>query len=68
MVIASARYSASADERETVDCHLDFHEIDEAFKKIQNHVVDFHVSRHEPQSASENTCNLIGEVEDAEKN
>lgn len=47
-----ARYSASADNRETVCCFLDFQDINEPPRKTQNPVIDLLVSTHEPQSAS----------------
>lgn len=40
VVAARAWYSASADKRETVDCFLDFQEINESPRKIQKPVMD----------------------------
>lgn len=53
MVTASARYSASVDEHDTLGSLLEFKEISES----PNFVVEFLVSMHEPQWASVNACN-----------
>ena len=45
-------YSASAEDLETMDCLLDFHEIRESPKKIQYPVVDHLVSIQDAQSTS----------------
>ncbi|MFS7909786.1 hypothetical protein Hanom_Chr02g00098591 [Helianthus anomalus] len=47
-----ARYSASAEDLEMVDCFLLFHEIRELPKKTQKPVIDFLVFTHLPQSES----------------
>ena len=51
-VKAMALYSASAKDLETIDCFLDFHEINESPKNTQNPVVDLLVSTQDAQSAS----------------
>ncbi|KAM7518901.1 hypothetical protein LguiB_017863 [Lonicera macranthoides] len=48
-----ARYSASADERETVFCRFDLQEINDDPRKIQYPVVDLRVSGHPAQSESQ---------------
>lgn len=60
VVVAMHRYSDSVDDRETVGCFLDFHEIREWPRKIQKPEVDLRVRRHDAQSASENplSCRL----------
>ena len=50
---AMERYSASALDRETVFCFLDFQEINEFPRNIQYPVVDRRVSGHLAQSASQ---------------
>ena len=45
---AKALYSASAEDRETVACFLDFQEIMESPMKMHNPVIDLLVSRHDP--------------------
>ena len=47
---ATTRYLASVDERETIVCFLDFHEINDSPKKTQNPVTDLRVSTHPAQS------------------
>lgn len=54
---AIARYSASAEEREMVDCFLDFQETKASPRKIQKPVVDFQESGQAVQSASEKAFN-----------
>ena len=48
-----AQYSALADERETVDCFLAFHETKESPKKMQKLVTLGRESKHVPQSSYE---------------
>ena len=57
VVAAKALYSASADDLEMVGCFLDFQEIRESPKKMQNPVTDFLESAQVAQSASENARN-----------
>ena len=45
-------YSDFVEDRDTVCCFLDFHEIKESPRKTQNPITDFLVSRQEAQSAS----------------
>lgn len=52
LVKAMARYSASAEERETVVCFFDFHEINESPRKMQKPVTDLLVSAQPAQSQS----------------
>lgn len=66
MVAAMARYSASAVDLDIVDCFLAFHEIKESPKRMQKPVMDFLVSGHAPQSASEKAFKCNGD--DEEKN
>ena len=47
-----ALYSTSAEDLETMNCFLDFHEIRESPKKIQYPVVDLLVSIQDAQFAS----------------
>ncbi|KAJ0754024.1 hypothetical protein HanPI659440_Chr09g0342361 [Helianthus annuus] len=47
-----ARYSASAEDRETVFCFLLFHDTKELPRKMQKPVTDLLVSTHFPQSES----------------
>ena len=42
-----ARYSASAEDWDTIDCFLDFHDIKESPKNTQYPVVDLLVSTQE---------------------
>ena len=49
---AMALYFDSAEDRETVCCFLDFHEIKDSPRKTQNPVTDLLVSGQEAQSAS----------------
>lgn len=53
VVFAIERYSASAEDRNTVCCFLDFHDMSDDLTKIQYHVRDLRVSGQMPQSASE---------------
>lgn len=57
VVAARARYSASADERETVVYFFAFHDTRDSPRKMQKPVVDLRVSKHEPQSALEKARN-----------
>lgn len=54
---AKALYSPSAVDLATVGCFLVFHEISALLKKMQYPVKHFLVSKHEPQSKSENATN-----------
>jgi hypothetical protein len=58
---AMERYSASADERETVCCFFDFHEMREAPRKTQKPVVERRVSKHPAQSLSQKALSLKSE-------
>lgn len=51
-----ARYSASDEERETVDCFLDFQEIGDLPKRRMYPVTERRVSIQEPQSESKKAC------------
>lgn len=53
-----ARYSDSAEDRDTVVCFLLFHEIKQSPKNRQYPVTDLLVDKHFPQSASTNALNL----------
>lgn len=59
-----ARYSASADDLEMVDCFLALHETKESPKKMQKPVVDFLESGHAPQSALEKAFKCNGEEDE----
>ena len=52
VVEANARYSASADERETVDYFLDFHDTKQSPRKTQKLETNLHESGQEAQSVS----------------
>ena len=67
MVDAIALYSASAKERATLVCFLDFQETRESPRKTQNPVTDFLESWHEAQSALENAFNCNEEEEEKNK-
>lgn len=43
-----ALYSASADEFETIVCFIDFHDTKQFPKKIHNPILDFIVSKQQP--------------------
>lgn len=62
-VAPRALYSASAEEREMVVWHLDFQETNNLPMKMQKPVVDFLVSMHDPQSASEKAQILMVDSE-----
>lgn len=53
LVPGRARYSASAEERDVVDCFFDFQETKESPRKIQKPVTERLVSGQEAQSASQ---------------
>lgn len=53
VVLAKARYSASAEDREVVDCFFDFQETNESPRKTQKPVTERLVSGQEAQSASQ---------------
>lgn len=55
---ARARYSASADERDTVACFLDFQLTREAPRNTQKLVMERRVSGQEPQSESTKALRL----------
>ena len=57
---ASARYSASVDDRETVDCFLEDQEIGLEPRKTKMPVVDFLSDGSPAQSASEKAERVIG--------
>ena len=61
-VVAMALYSASAEDRETVACFLDFQEIRESPRKMQNPVTDLRESGQPAQSASQNPLRCSAEV------
>lgn len=52
MIVARARYSTSADERETVACFLDRQETKDSPRNTKKAVTERRVSKQEPQSAS----------------
>ena len=60
--VAIARYSASADDFDTVVCFLDFQEIRDSPKKTQSPVMERRESWHVPQSASEKALSCRSEV------
>jgi len=62
-VDAITRYFASEDDLETVACFLDFHEIKDSPKKMQNPVMNFLLSGHVAQSESQNPFNYTCELE-----
>ena len=57
VALAIALYSASAEERETIGCFLDFHEIKESPRKMQKPVTDLRESGHRAQSESAKAVN-----------
>ena len=57
-VFVIARYLASTDDLDTLVCFLDFQEIIEFFKKMQNQEIDRLEVRQPPQSESQCACNL----------
>jgi hypothetical protein len=58
--LASARYSASVEDRATVLCFLDVHEMGLGPKKLMYIDVDVRSSTFLAQSASEYVCNTEG--------
>ena len=67
MVTANARYSASAEERDIVDCFLAFQDTRESPRKIQKPVMDFLELGRDAQSASEKAFNWREEVDEKNK-
>ena len=67
VVDAMARYSASVDDWETIDCFLLFQEIRESPKKIQNPVTDLRSVGSLPWSASEYARNSKEEVDESKR-
>ncbi|KAL4588648.1 hypothetical protein LXL04_001540 [Taraxacum kok-saghyz] len=67
VVAPIALYSASVDERETIVCFLDFHEMSESLKKIQKPVTELRVSLHPAQSESLNARNFDETRDDKKK-
>ena len=63
-MVAIARYSASAEERDTMVCFLAFQETNEWPKKIQKPVTERRVSEQVPQSASEKALSWREEEEE----
>jgi hypothetical protein len=53
-----ARYSASADDLETLACFLDFHEMSEFPRNIQYPITDLLVAWQPPQSESQKAFNV----------
>ena len=64
VVVAMAQYSASAEEREVVDCFLDFHGTKESSKNKQNPVIDLLESLHLAQLESQNPLSFREEEDD----
>ena len=64
--MAIHRYLALAEERETICCFLDFHEISEEPRKIQKLEIERRVSGQAAQSESAKALSLT--VEEEEKN
>nr|GMC66577.1 CTTNBP2 N-terminal-like protein [Ipomoea batatas] len=58
-VAARARYSASEDERDTVICFFDLHDMRDDPRKMQKPVIDLRVSLQAAQSESENTLSSM---------
>lgn len=56
VVVAMARYSASAEERDTTVCFFDLQEIGDDPRKMIYPVVDRRVVGHPAQSASQYAC------------
>jgi len=67
VVDVMARYSASVDDSETIDCFLLFQEIRESPKKIQNPVTDLRSVGSLPWSASEYARNSREEVDESNR-
>jgi len=67
VVDTMARYSASVDDWETIDCFLLFQEIRESPKKIQNPVTDLRSVGSLPWSASEYARNSKEEVDESNR-
>jgi len=67
VVDTMARYSASVDDWETIDCFLLFQEIKESPKKIQNPVTDLRSVGSLPWSASEYARNSKEEVDESNR-
>ena len=63
VVAAKAQYLASAEEREMLDCFLDFHETKQSLRKTQKPETDFCESRHEAQSTYEKAVSLREKLE-----
>lgn len=63
VALAIERYSASADDRETVCCFLDFQDTKEEPRKTQKPDVDLQVSGQVAQSESDKKLSLRSEVE-----
>ena len=64
VVAATARYSASAEDVETVFCFFDFQEISASPKNTQNPVMERLVVKQVPQSASEKARRFVEEEEE----
>ena len=64
MATAIARYSALADERDTIVCFFDLHDTKECPKNIQYPMVDLRVSGHPAQSKSEKALMCNSEVDE----
>ena len=60
MVVVMERYSASADDLETVTCFLFFHDISDLLKKIQYPVTGRLVKGHRVQFASQYAVKCSG--------
>ena len=67
VVDVMARYSASVDDWETIDCFLLFQEIRESPKKIQNPVTDLRYVGSLPWSASKYARNSKEEVDESKR-
>ena len=67
VVDVMARYSASVDDWETIDCFLLFQEIRESPKKIQNPVTDLRSVGSLPWSTSQYARNSKEEVDESKR-
>lgn len=62
VVDAIALYSASPEERETIDCFLDFQDIKESLRNTHNPVVDLQLSTQPARSLSQKAFNRKSEA------
>ena len=62
VTLAIARYPTLAEDRETMPCFLDFHEIKESPRKTQKPLMDLLISLQAPQSESAEALRWIDDV------